>query len=142
MRSCLRRPLAPGRSRVRAILVSSVIFFSFSSAMVIVTYGIDLGGTSEGENFLYGSRQTFAWRDSQEKILCSATLGFGNSFRTGSDHLTRLPRITHPLQYIIHRVLNAGVRLVKLPCRLRHELAQQITVLHRVECLINKIGTH
>jgi hypothetical protein len=28
-------PLAPGRSSVRAILVSSVIFFSLSSAMVI-----------------------------------------------------------------------------------------------------------
>src|SRR5262249_25828482 len=36
MRSCLRRPLAPGRSSERAILVSSVMFFSFSSAMVMV----------------------------------------------------------------------------------------------------------
>src|SRR5579864_1744567 len=35
IRSCLRRPLAPGRSRDRAILVSSVMFFSLSSAMVI-----------------------------------------------------------------------------------------------------------
>src|SRR6266567_216731 len=35
IRSCLRIPLAPGRSRVRAILVNSVIFFSLSSAMVI-----------------------------------------------------------------------------------------------------------
>src|SRR5262249_7665197 len=35
IRSCLRRPLAPGRSRDRAILVSSVIFFSLSSAIVI-----------------------------------------------------------------------------------------------------------
>src|SRR5437764_8832680 len=35
IRSCLRSPLAPGRSKDRAILVSSVIFFSFSSAMVI-----------------------------------------------------------------------------------------------------------
>src|SRR5437763_4394088 len=35
IRSCLRRPLAPGRSRDRAILVNSVIFFSLSSAMVI-----------------------------------------------------------------------------------------------------------
>src|SRR5205823_6774223 len=35
MRSCLRRPLAPGSSRVRAILVSSVMFFSLSSAIVI-----------------------------------------------------------------------------------------------------------
>src|SRR5215475_3672025 len=35
IRSCLRRPLAPGRSKDRAILVSSVIFFSLSSAIVI-----------------------------------------------------------------------------------------------------------
>src|SRR5262249_40576962 len=36
MRSCLRIPLAPGRSKVLAILVSSVMFFSFNSAMVMV----------------------------------------------------------------------------------------------------------
>src|SRR5580692_8478165 len=36
IRSCLRNPLAPGRSKDRAILVSSVIFFSFNSAMVII----------------------------------------------------------------------------------------------------------
>ena len=36
MRSCLRRPLAPGRSKVLAILVSSVMFFSFNSAMVMI----------------------------------------------------------------------------------------------------------
>ena len=36
MRSCLRSPLAPGSSKDRAILVSSVIFFSLSSAMVIL----------------------------------------------------------------------------------------------------------
>src|SRR5438309_9616633 len=40
IRSCLRMPLAPGSSSVRAILVSSVMFFSFSSAMVMFTYGI------------------------------------------------------------------------------------------------------
>src|SRR5262252_1215890 len=39
MRSCLRRPLAPGRSSWRAILVSSVMFFSLNSEIVIVTYG-------------------------------------------------------------------------------------------------------
>src|SRR5262249_34448190 len=42
MRSCLRMPLAPGRSSARAILVSSVMFFSFSSAIVIFTYGVFL----------------------------------------------------------------------------------------------------
>src|SRR5664279_6525624 len=35
IKSCLRSPLAPGSSKDRAILVSSVIFFSFSSAIVI-----------------------------------------------------------------------------------------------------------
>src|SRR5579862_7412496 len=35
IRSCLRSPLAPGSSKDRAILVNSVMFFSFSSAMVI-----------------------------------------------------------------------------------------------------------
>src|SRR5580658_10058355 len=38
MRSCLRSPLAPGSSKDRAILVSSVMFFSFSSAIVIFTH--------------------------------------------------------------------------------------------------------
>src|SRR4051794_40707753 len=37
MRSCLRRPLAPGISRVRAMRLSSVMFFSLSSAMVMFT---------------------------------------------------------------------------------------------------------
>src|ERR1700733_5252484 len=36
IRSCLRSPLAPGSSKDRAILVSSVMFFSLSSAMVII----------------------------------------------------------------------------------------------------------
>src|SRR5271165_2872540 len=39
IRSCLRRPLAPGKSSCRAILVNSVMFFSLSSEIVIVTYG-------------------------------------------------------------------------------------------------------
>src|SRR6185437_1652714 len=38
IRSCLRRPLAPGRSSERAMRVSSVMFFSFSSAIVMFTY--------------------------------------------------------------------------------------------------------
>src|SRR5208282_471687 len=48
MRSCLRSPLAPGSSKDRAILVSSVMFFSFSSAMVIFTYGVFSGGILSG----------------------------------------------------------------------------------------------
>src|SRR5438270_6559382 len=42
IKSCLRRPLAPGSSRERAMRVSSVMFFSFSSAMVMITYGSNL----------------------------------------------------------------------------------------------------
>src|SRR5579859_8257353 len=86
MRSCLRRPLAPGRSRVRAILVSSVIFFSLSSAMVIVCHLREFlfrkeyaGEFLKGENCdcdvppgHSGPGGTF-----QESLLCSATLGFG-----------------------------------------------------------------
>ena len=48
MRSCLRRPLAPGSSRVRAILVSSVMFFSFSSEIVMFTYGEFAEGRAGG----------------------------------------------------------------------------------------------
>src|SRR5208282_4320008 len=52
IRSCLRRPLAPGSSKDRAILVSSVMFFSLSSAMVIIY----LRGffVREGLSFLVG----------------------------------------------------------------------------------------
>src|SRR5271169_4717594 len=39
IRSCLRSPLAPGSSKVLAILVSSVMFFSFNSAMVMICPG-------------------------------------------------------------------------------------------------------
>src|SRR5258706_7710336 len=46
IRSCLRKPLVPGSSKVRAILVSSVIFFSFNSEIVIQSPG--WGIVSEG----------------------------------------------------------------------------------------------
>src|SRR5262245_27883681 len=63
MRSCLRMPLAPGRSRARAILVSSVMFFSFSSAIVIVTYGICSWG--------------LIWEDKRKIDLEARTQGLG-----------------------------------------------------------------
>src|ERR1700722_20170158 len=50
IRSCLRRPLAPGISRVRAMRLSSVIFFSFNSEMVIFTYGGKLWRGLPGRN--------------------------------------------------------------------------------------------
>src|SRR6266849_5372300 len=59
IRSCLRSPLAPGSSKDRAILVSSVIFFSFSSAMVIFTY---VWIVFFGRDFLFLSRGEFLCR--------------------------------------------------------------------------------
>src|SRR5271154_4802416 len=56
MRSCLRRPLAPGISRVRAMRLSSVIFFSFNSEMVIFTYGGSCGGVYRAGILLVLSR--------------------------------------------------------------------------------------
>src|SRR5208283_214295 len=58
MRSCLRSPLAPGSSKDRAILVSSVMFFSLSSAMVIFTC-VDWFSW-EGFSFPLGGRDCFA----------------------------------------------------------------------------------
>src|SRR5271170_2120367 len=52
MRSCLRSPLAPGSSNDRAILVSSVMFFSLSSAMVIFTC-VDFHFSSGGILFYF-----------------------------------------------------------------------------------------
>src|SRR5215467_13301030 len=139
MRSCLRMPLAPGRSRARAILVSSVMFFSFSSAIVIMSPMGFLGliweefGDSKNRRELDGPRATrgtrqacLARRDFQERLLCSATLGFGNCFRRHRDDLFRLAGGTHAPQYVVHRVLNAGIGLVKLPRCLGHKLAQKI----------------
>src|SRR5277367_3368839 len=50
IRSCLRRPLAPGISSVRAMRLSSVMFFSLSSEMVIfyLQVGCD-GGVARKE---------------------------------------------------------------------------------------------
>src|SRR5215831_10316747 len=56
IRSCLRMPLAPDRSSVRATFVSSVMFFSLSSAMVMFTCaGGNVGGWRIGEDLLQSS---------------------------------------------------------------------------------------
>src|ERR1700733_1148979 len=56
IRSCLRSPLAPGISSVRAMLLSSVMFFSFNSEMVIFTYGGNYGRGLSGRNLAGLSR--------------------------------------------------------------------------------------
>src|ERR1700761_9745175 len=56
IRSCLRKPLAPGISRVRAMRLNSVIFFSFNSEMVIFTYGRKLWKGFVGRNLAWSGR--------------------------------------------------------------------------------------
>src|SRR5260370_5724723 len=123
MRSCLRRALAPGRSRARAILVSSVMFFSFSSAIVIVTYGILVGvliwkdkrkNDSEARTYDLGNprtRQT-PWPGgiSGENLLCRATLGFGNHVCRHGHYFLGLASPTRPVHPALPRVLNARFR--------------------------------
>src|ERR1700692_857246 len=98
MRSCLRSPLAPGSSRDRAILVSSVIFFSFSSAMVIFTYGMDfLGRDSLGE-------VSTAWWAHGGTALCSPPLCFGKIFWLTQNVMTLCAR--NPVKNLVHGFLD------------------------------------
>src|ERR1019366_1309178 len=112
MRSCLRKPLAPGSSRVRAILVSSVMFFSFNSEIVMFTYGDfaerRVGGTAGNA-------------PKARRRLCSAPLRFGGGLRF-DDHI--LPfGIGDSVQHFVGGVLNACVGFVKLTRRLGCQLA-------------------
>src|SRR6266849_741213 len=107
MRSCLRRPLAPGRSRVRAILVSSVMFFSFSSAIVIQSptgfYWIDREDSwafqkARINSFGAGPKTRQAARPGgffQESLLCSALPGFSNLVCWRVKHLFCFHSLTH-----------------------------------------------
>src|SRR2546422_5520557 len=56
IKSCFRNPLAPGRSKDRAILVNSVMFFSLSSAMVIGHLRGDFQGGYAKEDLPSGAR--------------------------------------------------------------------------------------
>src|SRR5581483_4636233 len=119
IRSCLRRPLAPGRSRVRAIFVSSVVFFSFSSAMVMVTYmGISARGVNQG-------RLPTAWARGGAGSG-SSSLCFRNVVRFGQHG--RSLRIGDPIQHFVHGFLDSGVRLMELPRSFRRKLAEHITI--------------
>src|SRR6476646_2093167 len=151
MRSCLRRPLAPGRSRVRAILVSSVILFSLSSAIVIChlreffCLRKDCCESEARTSFLRkpeGPPDGPAWRDFQESLLCSATLGFCNLRMGQFDYGIRLGCLAHADKHVIHRFLHTSIRLVKLPRCLGNQLTQKITVPHSVECVINQVRAH
>src|SRR6516164_8215568 len=118
MRSCLRRPLAPGSSRVRAMRVNSVMFFSFNSEIVMFTYGEFFAEGRAGGSC--GKRAKGAAR------LCCAPLRFGSSLRF-DDYI--LPfGIGNTVQHFVGGVLNARVGLVELAGYLGSKLAQRITV--------------
>src|SRR5262249_27261883 len=117
-RSCLRRPLAPGRSKVRAIFVSSVIFFSLSSAMVMVTYKEFSRGVRSGR--LPTARARGGAGSGSPPLWLRNVLRLGNQCRP--------LRIGNPIQYLVHGFLDAGIRLMELPRSLRRKLAEHITV--------------
>src|SRR5450755_3303851 len=108
MRSCLRNPLAPGRSKDRAILVSSVMFFSFSSAMVIDSVHLRRDFSKEGH-----SGKTYNSRGKKAGLLLrSPPLCLGKILRFRQD---RLPlRACNFVQDFIHRFLDSSVRFVEL----------------------------
>src|SRR5271166_3066513 len=120
IRSCLRSPLAPGRSKDRAILVSSVIFFSFNSAMVINSpaKGFSKGGYSEKTWSIAGQAAGL--------VLSSPPLCLGEVFWFRQN---RLPfRACNLVQNLIHGFLDSGVGLVKLTGSLGRKLAKHITI--------------
>src|SRR5205823_141648 len=146
IRSCLRSPLAPGSSRERAMRVSSVMFFSFSSAMVMITYGSCTKGGKRKfrENFLKtceGSWGKFAARARGGGCLSSPPLRL-ELFFCRTHYSIWVVSSTNAGQDVVHCFLNSGVGLVKLASGLRSHLTQEVTVLHRTESIINQIRAH
>src|SRR5438477_10378664 len=124
IRSCLRSPLAPGKSSVRAMRVSSVMFFSLSSAMVMFTYGEIFKGGQKTCCALLPERR--AW----EALLCSPTLRLCNFFRFSQDLLP--VSNSDAVQYLVHSFLDAGIGPVKSAGGLGGKLTQHIPVAEGV----------
>src|ERR1039457_3880011 len=133
MRSCLRSPLAPGSSRDRAILVSSVMFFSFSSAMVIFTYGWIFGRDSLGGCF------AAVWAHGGA-VSGSPPLCFGKVFGFTQDVMTL--SIGNFVEYIVHGFLDTGVWPVEPARCLRGKLAEHIPVPQSMERVKYTIRAH
>src|SRR5581483_1228207 len=125
IRSCLRRPLAPGKSSERAMRVSSVMFFSFSSAMVMVTYRrlIQKGG-------LLGKTVVQPAGGGQVSNLGSPPLRLSYVFRLG--HYFLPLRACNPFQDLVHGLLDTCIRLVKTPSCLGCKLTEHIPVSQRM----------
>src|SRR5579859_646375 len=148
IRSCLRNPLAPGRSRVRAILVSSVMFFSFNSAIVIFTYGnlmIRRGKSAQPWIETFGLNSCGGLGlNSGEGVLCSQTAAGCKLFSLcclphdflGSLHLGKARK------HLVHGVLDPGVGFVKAPGRLAGKLAQGVAISHRAQSAIDQFRAH
>src|ERR1039458_2518489 len=134
MRSCLRSPLAPGSSNDRAILVSSVIFFSFSSAMVIFTYVDFLREGFSRDGLLCRRAGT------RRSCLSSSPLCFGKVLGFAQDVMTF--RIGDFVKNIVHGFLNAGIRLMKPARCLRGKLAKHIPVSQSMKRVKYTIGAH
>src|SRR5215470_338048 len=124
IRSCLHNPLAPGKSKDRAILVSSVIFFSLSSAMVIRHLRRDFQrGVAKGDLRLRG---TTGGAD-----LCSPPLRLVKMFRFGQNRLTL--GVGNLVQDLVHGLLDPSVRLVKLTGRLGSKLTQHVAIAQSLQ---------
>src|SRR4051812_30585289 len=119
IRSCLRSPLAPGSSRERAMRVSSVMFFSFSSAMVMITYG------SYWQRI--GKRVLSSTLNNLRRILGGKTPRRARGGGCLSSPPLRLERFfsrthytigvvspTHTREDVVHRLLHSSIGLVKL----------------------------
>src|SRR5258706_10399887 len=111
IRSCLRKPLVPGSSKVRAILVSSVIFFSFNSEIVIQSPG--WGIVSEG------LRERIS-RISTTMPRCQAKAGVGR--RGGGGVFPPPPRGFKRVFFFLFLIIRRFSRAVKTQNPLLHSL--------------------
>jgi hypothetical protein len=98
-----------------------VMFFSFSSAMVIFTYR----NASSREGSL---RIDFVCRrvGTRRSCLSSPPLCLSEIFRLAQNVLPF--RTSDPVQHLVHSVLNASIRPVKLARCLRGKLAEHVPV--------------
>src|ERR1700740_2879731 len=136
MRSCLRSPLAPGSSKDRAILVSSVMFFSFSSAMVIFTYGIVLPGRVSLKSWLI-LPPCGAHRGA---VSGAPPLCLGKVFWFTQEVVTF--GIRNLVKHLVHGFLNPGIWTVELARGLRSQLTEHIPVPQSVQCIKHTIRAH
>src|SRR5271157_2665648 len=143
IKSCLRIPLAPGSSKVLAILVSSVMFFSFNSAMVMIhlnpstrTYSLVASGDFQRrgqERRKYHGAGRRDWLSSPPLCL-SKILWFRQNFLT--------LRACDPVQNAIHGFLDSGTGPVEFPRGLGGKLAKHITVPQSLQSIKHTIRAH